>query len=44
MENLGFLEAAKEETCKILDQIKEGKPTDEVISGKFASYDLILKV
>jgi|OM-RGC.v1.039262095 hypothetical protein len=35
-ENLGFLEAAKEATFKILDQIKEGGTTDEVISGKIA--------
>ena len=39
IEHRGFLGAAKEATCKILHQIKEGRSTDEVISGKFASYN-----
>ena len=39
IDHRGFLGAAKEATCKILHQIKEGRPTDEVISGKFASYN-----
>ena len=39
IDHRGFLGAAKEATCKILHQIKEGRSTDEVISGKFASYN-----
>ena len=40
-ENLGFLGAAKEATCKVLDQIQDGRPIDEVISGKFAFNQII---
>ena len=40
-ENLGFLGGAKEATCKVLDQIQDGRPVDEVISGKFAFNQII---